>query len=91
MKFKKEDLLNALYESPEKLKEISDEIIGHSRWSVIHEFIFQEVATGKFYRIEYSRGATEYQDEGAWQYEDDEIECEEVVPVEKTVTVYVKV
>ena len=43
------------------------------------------------YRTIYSRAATECQDESPFEYEDDLIECDEVVKVEKLVTVYEKV
>lgn len=65
---------------------ISDEIYDTSRWSVHHELIFKNL--GKFYRTSYSRGATEYQDESPFEHDGDEIECDEVRPVERTVIVY---
>ena len=67
---------------------ISDEIIDTSRWSVIHELIFNY--NGKIYSTSYSVGATEQQDERPWEY-DDWIDCVEVAAVEKTITVYVPV
>lgn len=80
MKFKKTDLLNEVFE------EVYDNIIDHSRWSIGYEKVFKH--EGKFYITYYSRGATEYQDESPYEYDGDEIECAEVVPVEKVVTVY---
>ena len=38
---------------------IEDNIIDTSRWSIIHEIIFED--GGKFYRTTYSVGATEMQ------------------------------
>lgn len=90
MIFLKQTLLDILWRETDDYKTISNEIIDHSRWSVIHELIFQAIATNKYYRVEYAVGATESQDETPWQYDGDEIECEEVVPVEQTVTVYIK-
>jgi len=90
MIFSKQTLRDILWDNPDDYKTISDKMVDHSRWSVIHELIFQIVSTGKYYRTEYSVGATESQDERPWQYEDDEIECDEVVPVEKVVIVYEK-
>lgn len=55
---------------------LEDIIINHGRWSVTHELIFKW-KDDKIYRTHYSVGATEYQPEEAWEY-DDEIECEEV-------------
>jgi len=43
---------------------------------------------GKFYETFYSVGATESQEERAYEYEPDDIECKEVFPVEKTIIVY---
>ena len=54
---------------------IVDNIIDTTRWSIIHEIVFED--NGKFYRATYSEGATECQDERPWEYED-EVECEEV-------------
>lgn len=54
---------------------IEDEVLNNSRWSIFHRCIFKD--NGKFYRAEYSVGATECQDESPWQY-DDKIECTEV-------------
>jgi hypothetical protein len=64
---------------------ISDEIIDTSRWSVIHYIIFK--FEDKFYGTSYSVGATEQQDEYPWEFEDP-IHCEELVPIQKTITVY---
>lgn len=65
---------------------ISDDITGHSRWSVHHRRVFKH--DDKFYETHYSVGATESQDECPYEYDADEIECVEVVPVERTVTMY---
>lgn len=54
---------------------IMDDIIDTTRWSIIHEIVFED--NGKFYRTTYSEGATECQDEKPWEYEE-EVECEEV-------------
>lgn len=47
---------------------ILDEITDQSRWSVHHRIIFPY--QGKFYEAYYSEGATEMQDESAWEYDD---------------------
>lgn len=54
---------------------IVDRIINTTRWSIIHEIVFEN--QGKFYMTTYSEGATECQDEKPWEY-DDEIKCTEV-------------
>ena len=65
---------------------VVNQISGKSRWSVHFNRVVRY--EGKFYRANYSIGATESQDEGAYEYDQDEIECPEVFPVEKIVTVY---
>lgn len=88
-KFSTHDLQLMAYEDHDRgvYEVIKDEITSHSRWSVGHVMIFKVLATGKYYSTYYSVGATEYQDEGPYEYGEDE-ECDEVVPVQKTVTVY---
>lgn len=54
---------------------ITDKIIDNTRWSLIHEIIFEN--NGKFYQTTYSKGATEMQMEKPWEYEN-KIECIEV-------------
>ena len=60
---------------PYDCKLIEDNIIDTTRWSIVHEIVFEDY--GKFYMTTYSEGATECQDERPWEY-DDEIECTEV-------------
>ena len=67
---------------------ISDEIVEHTRWSVVHEIIFKY--EDKFWQTYYSVGATESQEESPWEY-DKEVGCFEVKPVEKMVVVYEKI
>ena len=66
---------------------VYDKIIDHSRWAVGHERVFEH--EGKFYRTTYRVGATEYQDEQPYEYDANEIECIEVVPIEQVVIIYV--
>jgi hypothetical protein len=82
VKFKKSDLLDL--DLP--WSAIEDTIVDHRRWSVDHNIIFKK--DEKYYRTSYSVGATEQQDERPWEYED-EVECEEVQKVAKTITVEV--
>lgn len=67
---------------------VSDEITGNSRWSIHHEMIFKH--DGKIYSADYSKGATEQQDESPWEYET-EVEAKEVKAVEVTITKYVPI
>ncbi len=80
MKFSKEFLREQEGET------IYDRINGHGRWTVHHERVFKH--EGKFYLTTYMVGATESQDESPYEYDKDEIECPEVFPREKTITVY---
>jgi len=57
-----------------------------TRWSVSEHVIVKCLATGKYYCLEYSYGATEMQDEQPFEY--DEPVFIEVKPIEKTITVY---
>lgn len=84
MKFDKEFLIDLAY--AKDVPVVDEQIVGHSRWSIEYEQIFEH--GGKFYRTSFSKGATEYQDEQPYEYDEDKIECQEVVPVEKVVTVY---
>lgn len=89
MKFTKEflqDLNWGSFRSNKEVEIIEDEIVETSRWSVHYRMVFK--FEDKFYVTYYSRGATESQDESPYEYDDDEIECQEVFPVTKTVTVY---
>ena len=85
--FPKSTLQELVYEAEiNGCKKISNEISGTSRWSTIYEMIFQH--ENKFYKSDYSVAATESQDESPYEYEGDDIFCEEVIPVKKTITVY---
>lgn len=84
MKFKKEFLQEI--EDNDDVEVIETEIIDTTRWSIINRMVFK--FEGKFYVTTFSHGATECQDESPYEYEGDEIECKEVFPVQKTITVY---
>jgi hypothetical protein len=86
--FKKDALQDLVSGESGTLKKVSDTITGKSRWSLNHELVFQEEATGRFFCTHYSEGATEQQDESPFEYDPDDVEVTEVFPVEKTVTVY---
>lgn len=73
---------------PVKFKMVHTEIIDTSRWSIIHEVVYQDLLTGKYWHSTFSVGATECQDECAYEYDGDEIELTEVTPVEHTVIKY---
>ena len=91
MKFNTDDLREIVFGgSVDKYEMIEwPKLIDNSRWSLTHEFIFSY--EGKFYRGYYTTGATEQQDHCAFEYDDNPMECDEVIPVEKTIIVYEKV
>ena len=89
MKFQKETLLDILFGAEPESEVIEDEISDTSRWSEHHELTFKY--KGNIYGTTYSCGATEMQDESPFEYDPDEIECEELEPVEVTVVKYLPV
>ena len=89
MEFETEELIDLVYEGEtDNLKLIENKISGNSRWSIFHDVIFQDKSDGKFYKTNYSVGATENQDESPFENEEDEMECLEVFPNQVLVTVY---
>ena len=67
-------------------KTIADKITGQGRWTIYHQRIFE--VDGKFYETAYSVGATEQQDEAPYEYDKDKVECPEMFPVKRTITMY---
>lgn len=64
----------------------SCEIIDETRWTMVHEIVFYDTATGKFWRFSIDNPKSE---NSSWDdYNDQLIDCNEVVPREKTVIVY---
>lgn len=75
-----------VYDDHDDFELISKEITDTSRWSIFYENIYKRISDGKFFKTNYSEGATECQDESPYEYDD--AVFEEVFPVEKTVIVY---
>lgn len=86
MKFEKTWLQNLLWEDVDDGEIIENKQIDNSRWSIHYRLVFEY--QNRFYATTYAEGATEYQDERAFEFEPDMIECKEVFPVERTVIVY---
>lgn len=87
-KFKGETLRELVYEDLPKedgYEIVEKKLVDTSRWSTNHSLVF--TYQGKYYQTSYSVGATENQCEEPFEY-NDEVECAEVHPVEKTVIVY---
>lgn len=68
-------------------KVIEDKVIDTSRWSIFYEVIVKRISDGKYFRSFYSTGATECQDQVA--YENDDLKFTQVTPVEKVVIEYI--
>lgn len=104
MKFKKAALLELLWNkevgpivhdedtgeevNTPRLLKVKEQITGQRRWETDSELIFKNLDTGKFYRTHYSVGSTEYQDTFPFQFEGDEIECQEMVAKTVETVVY---
>ena len=89
MKFENQWLQDLVYDELDSniLAEIvEDTIVGTGRWTITHRIVF--LFGNQFYTRTYNVGATEYQDEGPFEFEDDWVECPEVFEVQKTITVY---
>lgn len=71
--------------SSEGYELIDDEIWTNTRWAIVHKIIFKH--GGQFWTTMYQVGATEFQEQEPWEFLS-EVECTEVVPVEKTITTY---
>lgn len=67
---------------PVNFEMVQSELVDTSRWSNIHEVVYKDLDSGKFYSSTYSVGATECQDESPYEYDGEEIEFTEVVPKE---------
>ncbi len=86
MKLSKEDARMVIWDDHEDFTEIESRVTSTSRWSIHNEGIYLHNPSGKHYKLEWSVGATEYQDERPFQYSDPELV--EVSPVSKTITVW---
>lgn len=92
MKFSKQELKELCFEDEtENFESIKVDLVDSSRWSLHYEQVFRDKRTGKLYQTTWSVGATESQDERPYEYDGDEIECQEVRAVEVVVTKYEKV
>jgi hypothetical protein len=65
-----------------------NEICDSGRWTISYRLVFS--IDGIYYQTYYSEGATEMQDESAWEFED-EVECTIVEPKKVTVVEYLPV
>lgn len=69
-----------------ELKMIREDLTDNTRWEVHYSVVFEY--GDKYYQFDYSRGATEHQDQELFPYDGLELECREVKEVETTVIIY---
>lgn len=77
MKLTAEQARDIVWESDEDWQSVEEEVVGNDRWSIHKTGVFKHIPTAKFYRFNWSVGATEYQDEQPYEY-DKEVEVAEV-------------
>lgn len=91
MKFRKEDIRDAVYGFSDLFEIIFHEFDDHTRWNIHSYTVLKHTESGRFYEVHWSKGATEYQDCDSFEYEPDELELDEVEPREVTVTRYFRI
>ena len=74
----------------ENYEEVQSKVIDTSRWSICREGVFKDLRDGTFWKANWSVGATEYQCENPFEY-DDEAVFVQVELKEVTVLKYVEV
>ena len=89
MKLSKDEARAVIYGDATDWECMEENIDDTTRWSVIKTGVYKHIPTGKFYSTYWSEGATESQDERAFEH--DEPEFCEVEPKEKTIITYVAV
>lgn len=87
MKFSKQTLIELACEDHDDTFEIIEtKMTGQRRWVTEYTQVFKY--DGKYYVTYFDLGSTENCGTRPYEFSDDEIECAEVVPVEKTIIVY---
>lgn len=91
------DLARALvlyedHEDYDYYEEILDEMVDKDRWNITYHTIYRDTRDNTFWEISFTRGATEYQDEGPenisfCQVERVEVTKYEYKPISKSVEV----
>ena len=87
MKLTGDEAREIVWECNKDWEQIEYDLVDNNRWSLFYEGVFKHIPTGKYYKFEWSKGATEYQDEKPFQYTKEVIPVE-VHSVEKTVQVW---
>lgn len=86
IRFTKEIARELEWGSDTRFEVVENVLYDSSRWALHYRLTIRRKSDGKFFQATYRRGATENQDEGAFEYT--EPVFNEVFPVEKTITVY---
>lgn len=84
-----EDGRMVVYGDHKDYETISEEIYDQSRWSIRKSGVFKRLSDGTFWTTDWAEGATEYQEERPFEYED--AEFVQVEPKEVTVIQYLPV
>ena len=84
----KEELILALSGDSERIEVLKDSLIDSSRWSLIYEVIFLDGEDGKTWSTTYTTGATENQDQGPFEYDDEMVPCIEMEAAKIVVETY---
>lgn len=76
--------MECLREYPRDYESVTgSEIVDQSRWSTFYNQVFKNRVDGTYWKIHWSRGSTEYQDDGP-----EILDVKRVFPKQKTITVY---
>lgn len=88
LKFSRKDAVDIVRGSrKDEFKIVSNDIYDTDRWSLRYVIVIERLSDGKFFKSFYQVGATELQDEGPYEYDNEAI-FQQVFPVEKTIIVY---
>lgn len=83
------ELLECIPAEGDPLALLSNDLVGHTRWSLIYSMVFQEIGQppNEAWKASYRRGATEIQDESPWE-DEEEVSATLVRKVLKTIEVW---
>lgn len=86
LKLTQQEAQNIVNEDHEDFHVIKDDITSTGRWTIYKDAIVKRISDGKLFKTSYSVGATESQDQYAYDY--DEPIFKEVIPKEVVVIKY---
>lgn len=80
MKLSPDEAANVVYNGSDDWEPVNgtEEITENSRWSIHKKGVFKHTPSGKYYLFRWSQGATESQNESAYEFDEDDIEPVEV-------------